>query len=408
MIVDIINKKRCGQELSDNELDEIFLGYLNGKVYDYQMSALLMAICINGMSDKEVFHLTKVFVESGDILDLSMISGVKVDKHSTGGVGDKTTLVISPIVAALGIPMVKFSGRGLGFTGGTIDKLESIPGFKCEKDETEIIKQVKDIGIVNCSATKNLVPLDKMVYALRDVSGTVSSLPLIAISVMSKKIASGADKILIDIKYGDGAFMKTKEEAQSLGDLMIRIGNSYGKEVRIIFSSMDAPLGYAIGNRLEVLEAISLLKENKANPTFKELCVDIASNMVSMGKNISLAEARSEVLDVITSGKAYQKFLELVKYQGGNIDKIKIDANKKDIVSPKDGVIKEIKALSFGNLAVKLGAGRSKKDDVINPNVGIYLHCKVGDKVRKGDVLCSLFYSLEEENFEFDDYFKIE
>lgn len=407
MIVNIINKKRRNEELTNEELDEAFLGYLHNEVKDYQMSALLMAICINGMTDKEIFHLTKCFVESGDVLDLSDIPGIKVDKHSTGGIGDKTTLIISPIVAALGVPMVKFSGRGLGFTGGTIDKLESIPGFRCDLEEDKILRQVKEIGIVNCSATKNLVPLDKIVYALRDVTGTVESLPLIAISVMSKKIASGADKILIDIKYGKGAFMKNEEEAKALSDIMIRIGNSYDKEVRTILSDMNTPLGYAIGNRLEVQEAISLLQGKESSPHLKELCVELASNMVSMAKDISVKDAEQEVLEVINNGKAYDKFKQLVAYQGGSLDKLTVKAKEKEIICPKDGKIKEIDALAFGELSVELGAGREEKEDDINPNVGIYLNCKLGDDVKKGCVLGKIYYDKEEPNIDVEKFFNI-
>ena len=408
MIVDIINKKRCGEDLSDEELDFFFLGYLNGEVKDYQMSALLMAICINGMSDREIFHTTKIFIESGEVLDLSEIEGVKVDKHSTGGVGDKTTLIISPIVASLGAKVVKFSGRGLGFTGGTIDKFESIPGFRTNLSDDEIIKQVKKIGVVNASANEALVPLDKMVYALRDVTGTTESIPLIAISIMSKKIAGGADKILLDIKYGNGALMKTKEDALKFSDICVRIGKEYKKEVRFILSDMNVPLGYAIGNRLEVMEALVLLKENKANPDLKKLCVDIASNMVSMAWDLPVEVTCGQVEEVIESGKAYRKFLDLVNAQGGNIDDLKIEAKQKDIKSLKNGTIKEIKALEFGKLSVELGAGRKEKDDIINPNVGIYLHCKVGDLVKEGDVLCNIFYDKVNPDFDIDKYFVIE
>ncbi len=408
MIVDIINKKRCGEELSDDELDFFFLGYLNGEVKDYQMSALLMAICINGMTDREIFHTTKIFIESGDVLDLSEIDGVKVDKHSTGGVGDKTTLIISPIVASLGAKVVKFSGRGLGFTGGTIDKFESIPGFRTNLSNEEIIEQVKKIGVVNASATSNLVPLDKMVYALRDVTGTTESIPLIAISIMSKKIAGGADKILLDIKYGNGALLKNKDMALKLADICVRIGEEYKKEVRYILSDMNSPLGYAIGNRLEVMEALVLLKENKANPDLKDLCISIAANMVSMAWDLPIDVTKLQVEEVIESGKAYHKFLDLVKEQGGNIDDLKIEAKQKDIFSSKSGVVKEIKALEFGKLSVELGAGRVEKDDVINPNVGIYLHCKVGDFIKEGDILCNIFYDKVNPEFDIDKFFVIE
>ena len=258
MIVDIINKKRLGQELSYHELDVFFNGYLDGKVKDYQMSSLLMAICIQGMTDEEIFSLTKIFIDSGDTLDLSFLSGVTVDKHSTGGIGDKTTLIITPIVASLGVPVLKMSGRGLGYTGGTIDKLESIPGFRIDLSDEEVMHQVEDIGIVITGQTASLAPMDKKIYALRDVTGTVSSIPLIASSIMSKKIAAGADKILIDIKVGNGALLQTREDAEKLSDLMIKIGKFYQKEVRTIISDMNVPLGFCIGNSLEVVEAIKV------------------------------------------------------------------------------------------------------------------------------------------------------
>ena len=408
MIVDIINKKRRGGNLTHEELDKIFLGYLHDEVLDYQMSAFLMAVCLNGMSEDEVFYVTDLFINSGKVLDLSEIEGVKVDKHSTGGIGDKTTLIISPIVAALNVPIVKFSGRGLGITGGTIDKLSSIPGFNCNLSYDEIIKQAKDIGIVNCAASEDLVPLDKKVYALRDVSGTSESIPLIAISIMSKKIAGGADKILLDVKYGEGALVKKKEDAIELADLMVKIGEKYEKEVRYVISDMNAPLGYAIGNRLEVMEALVLLRDNKANPNLKKLCVELASNMVSMAWNIPVDVAALQVEEVIESGKAYRKFLDLVKYQNGDLEKLKVEARQKDIISNKSGVIKEIKALAFGELSLELGSGRVDKDSDINPNVGIYLHCKIGDEIKKGDILCNIFYDKTLPEFDISKYFVIE
>ena len=290
-VIDIINKKRLGRSLSYDELSFFFNGYLNNEIKDYQMSSLLMAICIRGMSDEEIFALTKIFIESGDVLGFSDISGIKVDKHSTGGIGGKTTLVIGPIVASLGVPVVKMSGRGLGYTGGTIDKLESIPNFRVNLTTEEIIEQVKSIGLVITGQTADLAPMDKVIYALRDVTGTVSSIPLIASSIMSKKIAGGADKILIDIKVGKGALLKTKKDAYKLSQLVIKIGKFYNREVRTIISDMDIPLGHAVGNSLEVIEAMNILcgKETKSN--LVELCIQLASEMVSMGKEISIEEA---------------------------------------------------------------------------------------------------------------------
>ena len=299
MIVDIINKKRLGLALSYDEIYSIFNGYLNGNVKDYQMSSLLMAICINGMNDDEVFALTKIFIESGDVLDFSNISGIKVDKHSTGGIGDKTTLIIAPIVASVGIPVVKMSGRGLGYTGGTIDKLESIKGFRIDLTDDEVLEQVRKIGVVVTGQTANLVPMDKVIYALRDVTATVSSIPLIASSIMSKKIAAGADKILIDIKVGDGALLQSMDDAKKLSELMIKIGKFYGREVRTKISDMNVPLGRAIGNSLEVLEAISVLKGEDGHNNLTNLCIELASEMVSMGKNIDYEEAKKLVIENI-------------------------------------------------------------------------------------------------------------
>ena len=317
MIVDIINKKRLKEELSYKELEIFFNGYLDGKVADYQMASLLMAICINGMSDEEIFALTKIFIDSGDILDFDEL-GILVDKHSTGGIGDKVTLIIAPIVASCGCPVIKMSGRGLGYTGGTIDKLESIEGFRTDLSDEEIYEQVKKIGLVITGQTKDLAPMDKAIYALRDVTGTVCSIPLIASSIMSKKIASGADKILIDIKVGKGALISTVEEAQKLSELMIKIGKIYNREVRTKISDMNIPLGFCIGNSLEVLEAIDILQGREDNNFLVDLCYDLSSEMVSMSKGISKDEALLLVKEAVNKGYAYQKFLELVKAQGGN------------------------------------------------------------------------------------------
>lgn len=383
MIVDIINKKRLGYELSKEELEYFFNGYLDKNVKDYQMSSLLMAICINGMSDREVFDLTKIFIDSGEVLDLSFIPGIKVDKHSTGGVGDKTTLIIVPIVASLGVSVVKMSGRGLGHTGGTIDKLESIPGFRIDLDEETLINQVKNIGCVITGQTKNLTPMDKVVYALRDVTGTVSSIPLIAVSIMSKKIASGADKILIDVKYGTGALLNNLDDAKKLSELMIKIGNYYNKEVRCIFSDMSVPLGNNIGNSLEVMEAIAVLKGEEKNNDLVNLCIDLASEMVSMGKNISKDEALNLVNQTINNGNAYKKFLDLVRCQNGDISKLPLCNTVTLIKSDKDGVINNIDALGLGKYSVSIGAGRVNVNDVIDYGVGISLVKKVGDSVSK-------------------------
>ncbi len=408
MILEIINKKRMGEELSYQELDYFFNGYLDGMIPDYQMSSLLMAICINGMTDEEIYALTKIFIDSGDVLEFADIPGIKVDKHSTGGIGDKTTLVIAPIVASLGIPVVKMSGRGLGYTGGTIDKLESIPGYRIDLTDDEIEKQVKEIGIVVTGQTACLVPMDKAIYSLRDVTGTVSSIPLIASSIMSKKIAAGADKIIIDIKVGTGALLQTTEEAAKLSKLMIKIGKFYDREVRTMISDMNAPLGYCIGNSLEVLEAMSVLKgEEKENP-FVDLCVELATQMVSMGLNISPKEAQEKVLATLESKKAYEKFLEMVKYQNGKIDKIQVSPNTEVIKAHKSGVIKQIDALEMGKLSLALGAGKEKITDKIDYTVGIKLHKLVGESVKKGEALATIYYSKKKPDVNYDKIYGIQ
>ena len=407
MIVDIINKKRLGQELSYKELDDFFNGYLEGSIKDYQMSALLMAICINGMTDEEVYALTKIFVDSGDVLEFKDFMGVKVDKHSTGGIGDKTTMIIGPIVAACGVPVVKMSGRGLGYTGGTIDKLESIPGFRIDLDDEELIKQVQDIGIVITGQTKDLAPMDKVIYALRDVTGTVSSIPLIASSIMSKKIAGGADKILVDIKVGKGALLGTKEEANELGRLMKEIGKIYNREVRIIISDMNVPLGRCIGNGIEVLEAMSVLQNKEKDNNLYDLCIELSSEMVSMGKEIPKEEAKNLVLNALNTGDAYAKFLQLVESQHGNVEKVKICDHKKYIKAKKRGTITDINALELGKLSVSLGAGRKSKEDKIDYTVGIKLNKLVGDEVKKGDILAYIYTNNSIREINSDEIFTI-
>jgi len=407
MILEILNKKRLGKELSYKELDYFFNGYLEGEVTDYQMSSLLMAICINGMSDEEIFALTKIFIDSGDILDFSDITGIKVDKHSTGGIGDKTTLVIGPIVASLGVPVVKMSGRGLGYTGGTIDKLESIPGFRIDLSDEEIIDQVHKINLVITGQTADLAPMDKVIYALRDVTGTVSSIPLIASSIMSKKIASGADKILIDIKVGKGALLQTKSDAKKLSELMVKIGEVYHREVRTIISDMNVPIGRCVGNSLEVLEAIDVLKGKEKNNDFFDLCVELATEMVSMGKNISNDEAKELVLDSIRNKSAYKKFLELVEAQNGDISGVKVSNERKRIKAPSSGVIKTIDALEIGKLSLALGAGKLHKEDNIDYTVGVKLNKFVGDTVKKGDVLATLYVNNKEFDLDIEKIFKI-
>ena len=399
-IIDIINKKRLKQELTREEMEYAFNGYLNKDVKDYQMSSLLMAICINGMTDPEIFALTDIFLKSGDRLDLTMIPGIKIDKHSTGGVGDKVTLIIGPIVSSLGVPVPKMSGRGLGHTGGTIDKLESIKGFNVNLTEEEFIKQIQEIGFAVTAQTKNLCPMDKVIYALRDVTGTVSSIPLIASSIMSKKLAGGADKILLDVKCGNGALMQNKEDAERLADIMTRIGKYYDREVKCEITDMNSPLGDNIGNSLEVIEAMEVLKGKKGK--LHDLCVEVSSEMVSMSKEIPMEDARVEVLNTLESGKAYEKFLEFVKYQKGDINSLEVSKYTLEVKSPREGVIKNIYALPLGELSVELGAGRRSKEDTIDPTVGIVLEKHLGDNVEEGDLLCTLYVKEQDRGMKLD------
>ena len=391
-IVDIINKKRLGQELNFHELYFAFNGFLKGEIPDYQMSSLLMAICLKDMSDEEIFALTDIFINSGETLDLSPVNGIKVDKHSTGGVGDKTTLIVGPIVAACGVKMAKMSGKGLGFTGGTIDKLESIKGFNVNLTKEEFINQLNEIGIAISCQTANLTPLDKVVYALRDVTATTESIPLIAVSIMSKKIASGADKILIDIKIGSGALIKNVEDAKRLSSLMIKIGKKYNREVRTIMTDMNMPLGRNVGNSLEVIEAFDILN-GKVHNYLSHVSKVLATNLVSMAKKISIESARKEVEEVINNKKALYKLFDLIKYQHGDIKNIPISNKIVPIESKKTGIIERIDAYKIGIISRNLGAGRLNKDDDIDYSVGIVLNKTLGSKVYVGDVLCYLYVS---------------
>ncbi len=406
MILDIINKKANNYELTKEELETIFVGYLKDEVKDYQMSAFLMAICINDMSDSEIFALTDIFIRSGEVLDLSFIDGIKVDKHSTGGVGDKTTLIVTPIVASCNVPVIKMSGRGLGYTGGTIDKLESIPGFIVDLTEEEIKRQAKGIGIVITSQTKDLAPLDKKVYALRDVTATTNSIPLIASSIMSKKIAGGADKIVIDIKVGNGALIKTEQEAERLSSLLIKIGSYYQKEVRTVISNMDTPLGHNIGNKLEVLESIDVLKNKEKGPLL-ELSIDLATKMVSMGKEISEIDAKKEVLESLENGNALNKFIEFVKYQGGDLEELTIESKVYNIKANKSGVLKDINALSIAKLSESLGAGRKSIEDKIDYNAGVVIKKEIGEEIKEGDVLANLYTNIDNPKFNLEKIFEI-
>lgn len=393
-MVDIIEQKRMGIPNTETEINFVIDGYVNGSIPDYQVSAWLMAIFFQGMTDKESFYLTKAMLYSGDVIDLSMIEGVKVDKHSTGGVGDKTTLVLGPLVASVGAKLAKLSGRGLGHTGGTLDKMESIPGLSIDIPEDKFIEQVNTINIAVAGQTKKLVPADKLLYALRDVTGTVPSIPLIASSIMSKKLASGADVICLDVKIGDGAFMKTIEDAEELSKIMVSIGHSFGKKVTAFITNMDQPLGMTIGNRLEVREVIDTLN-GKGPKDLVELCVDIASYMIYYAKKADSIEAAKELAkQQLNNGQAYAKFLEFVKAQGGKLDDINDLIQVEEIVpyfAKKSGYIKQIKALNIGLASMKLGGGRETKDDDIDPNVGIELTKKVGDHVKKGDLLLNIY-----------------
>lgn len=391
-IVEIINKKRLGKILSEEEIAYAVNGYLSGEVKDYQMSSLLMAIVLKGLTDHEIVVLTTIMLNSGEKLDLSSL-GTVVDKHSTGGVGDKTTLIVAPIVASCGGRVAKMSGRGLGHTGGTIDKLESIPGFQVALDEKTFLNQVKTIGLSVVSQTNNLVPADKKIYALRDVTGTVESIPLIASSIMSKKIASGAKKLVIDVKVGKGALIKTLKDAQKLAKLMIQIGTSHGIEVVCILSNMDIPLGNNIGNALEVEEAMEVLQGKTGNLT--DLCIEIATQMVHLDLNISPREAKALVQKNIANGNAYHKFLEFVSAQGGNLSKLPKSTYQYKILSKKSGFIDTINALALGKLSMHLGAGRLNLNDKLDYGAGIILNKKVGDKVNVGDVLMTLYTSKE-------------
>ena len=405
-IIDIIVKKKNKEILTCDEIKYAVDNFISGEVKDYQMSSLLMAIVLNGMTEEEIFNLTKIMLDSGDKIDLSKINGVKVDKHSTGGVGDKTTLVVGPLAAVCGVPIAKMSGKGLGFTGGTIDKLESIKGFNTNISEERFINQVNDIGISLVSQSGNLVPADKKIYALRDVTGTTESIPLIASSIMSKKLASGADKIVLDVKVGRGAFMKTIEDAKKLSETMIKIGNNFGKEVVALITNMDYPLGYTIGNAIEVKEAIETLG-GKGEERFTKLCLVLASYMVSIGKEISVEDALDMVTEKLNNKEALNKFKELVKSQDGDIDSISLSKESVDLISKEDGYITDINPIVLAEFINKLGAGRQSKDDIINYGVGVKLNKQINEKVSVGDKLLTVIYDEKIDINELYSAFKI-
>ncbi len=389
-IIDIINKKRINQELTRDEIEFVINGYLDDSIKDYQMSSLLMAIVLNGMNDRETIDLTDIMLKSGDIIDLKKIDGIIVDKHSTGGVGDKVTLVLAPLLASLGIKIAKMSGRGLGHTGGTIDKLESIEGFNTTLDEEDFIKQVNDINIALVSQSDGLVPADKKIYALRDVTGTVESIPLIASSVMSKKLASGADIIVIDVTVGSGALIKNIDDARKLAKLMVKIGKAYRKPTICIITNMDEPLGYSIGNSLEVKEAIDTLKGNGPSDLL-EVVITICSIIIGAVKKISNEEAKDILFKQLNNGEAYKKFEEFVEAQGGKLDSIKVSDKVFSIKSDKSGYINKIDAYKLGTIAKNIGAGRSTLDDKIDYEVGLVLNKKIGDYVEKDEELVKVY-----------------
>ena len=404
-MVDLIIKKREGFELSEEEIRFWISGYVKGEIPDYQSSAMQMAILFKGMTKNEVSVLTDAMEHSGETLDLSNIKGVKVDKHSTGGVGDKTTLVLGPMVAACGGVVAKLSGRGLGHTGGTLDKLESIPGLSIAIEGKRFEEQVNKIGLAVAGQTKSLVPADKKMYALRDVTGTVESIPLIAASVMSKKLASGSDAILLDVTVGDGAFMKNMDSARELASVMVEIGKKLGRDTRAIISDMSEPLGFAVGNNLEVKEAIASLKGNGPEDLM-ELCYTAGSIMlVQSGIYKTTAEARVALKENVDNGKAFEKLCLMVEAQGGDVSYIK-DPSKFEmakniipVVAKEEGYIKDIKALTIGVSSMKLGGGRETLEDTIDMSAGIVLAKKVGDFVKKGDVLCTIYTNKDEKAY---------
>ena len=385
-MLDIITKKKNKEVLTHEELCYAFNGYLNKEIPDYQMTSLLMAIVINGLTFEETFDLTKIFIDSGETFKFDK----KVcDKHSTGGIGDTVTLVAIPILGALNIPVVKMSGRGLGITGGTIDKLESITGFNVNLTKEDYYNNLEKIGIVVGAQTNDLVPLDKVIYALRDVSGTTESIPLIASSIMSKKIACGADYILIDVKWGSGALVKTKKAAEVLSNYLIEIGKRFNRQVKTIISDMNEPLSTCIGNALEVEEAINVLKGEKNK--LRETSLEVAGNLASMYLNISYEEAYNRASEVLDNNKAYEMFKTWISNQGGDLSKLKISDKVILIKSNQDGIISHINALKVGELSVKLGAGRITKDSKIDYSVGINLLKQSGDLVKKGDIIAKLY-----------------
>lgn len=399
---EIVNKKNNGLVLSYKEMDMYFNAYLNNNINDEVMTKLLKAICKKGLNDKEIIDLTDIFIKSGDTLNLDYL-GVTVDKHSTGGVGDKTTLILAPLLAACDVLMPKMSGRGLGFTGGTIDKLESI-NVNVNLSEEDFIKTVKEIGFCVISQTKNICLMDKKIYALRDVTNTTESIGLIASSIMSKKIACGASKILIDIKIGNGALIKNYDDAIKLAKIMKKIGKHYNREVVCMLTDMTNPLGSNVGNKIEVMEVLDIL-QNKKDNLLKSLVIDMATEIVMLAKNMPKQDAKKEVVTNLENGKAYEKFTSFVTRQGGSINNLKLKKGV-NILSEKEGYLREINALEIGKLSCKLGSGRVKKEDNIDYDAGVILKKDIGSYVKKGDILCTI-YGKKQESIDVSKIFKI-
>ncbi|MBL6538204.1 pyrimidine-nucleoside phosphorylase [Streptococcus suis] len=388
--VDLIQKKRDGLELSTEEIQWLIDGYVDGSVPDYQMSALAMAIYFRGMSTREISDLTMAMVHSGDEIDLSAIPGIKVDKHSTGGVGDKVTLILAPLVASFGVPVAKMSGRGLGHTGGTLDKLESIKGYKIEVNQEDFIKQVQETGIAVIGQSDNLVKADKLLYALRDVTATVDIIPLIASSVMSKKIAAGADAILLDVTVGEGAFMKNIEDARILAQTMVDLGKAVGRKTVAVLTDMSQPVGRAIGNRLEILEALEIL-QGKGQEDVSEFICELAQIMLSLA---NVEKSLEEVHQHLVNGAALKKFEEMVVAQGGDLDDLYRAvqvSHQVDVLAEEEGYIAALPALEFGLFAMKLGAGRAVKTDELDYETGIVFHKKVGEAVSPGQAIATIY-----------------
>jgi pyrimidine-nucleoside phosphorylase len=400
--VDLIRRKRDGEELAPEEIEFLVEGYTNGDVPDYQMSAFLMAVYFAGMTDREVSRLTECLLRSGDAVDLSSIPGMKVDKHSTGGVGDKTSLIVAPLAAAAGVIVPMVSGRALGHTGGTLDKLESIPGFRTDLTPEEFVKQLAEIGLCFIGQTDRIAPADGKVYSLRDVTSTVDSIPLIASSIMSKKMAEGLDALVLDVKVGSGAFMKKQVDARRLAQSMVGIGRRMDKKVQALITDMSQPLGYAVGNALEVMEASQTL-QNAGPADLTKLCIELAARMIFLAKkSASLDEARRTAEQHLVDGSGYKKMKQAVAAQGGNpqaLDKFELLPNAtgmREISSPRGGYVSSIDAEDIGTAANLIGAGRERKEEPIDPAVGIILEVKAGEKVDAGSILCRLYYTKED------------